>query len=202
MWFTIAITVALLVVFMWWMRRPLYHRNVKPEEFERYVRGFVNQCTDGSLIFVEHEGSPRFVQFAKRRSNGSRTVLQFGFPDVEWSRGYFDTMVNTFQALEFRYIITKGEGPVRRFLELNLVVDDPEDSVIAASRVARVAFKAMGLDEGATFRVHVKGNLSLVAARPSLEVLSNRSNGVVRKLSQRCLNRLGRKEGSNKNMEQ
>jgi hypothetical protein len=183
MWYLIALIVILLLVFVWWIQRPLYHRRVRPEEFERFLGEFLNQGAEGSLLFIQHENSPRFVQFAKYCSNQGQTILHFGFPDAPWSRQYFDPLAKTFQTLGIEFNITTGEGLIHKFLEIDLEKEDLQNKILMGAHLARVAFKVMGVGENERFKVQFKGDLSVEAARPSIELLRDAPNKLVRRLS-------------------
>jgi len=196
MWYLIALFVVLLIIVIWWMRRPLYHRNIKSEEFKKYLGGFLSQCSEGSLMFIEHEDSDRFVQFAKYQLDNSRTILHFGFPDAPWSRQYFDTIVNMLQTLDISHKITTGEAQIQRFVEVDLVLDDLENTVSIGARIAQATFEVMGLTENARFKIHYRGDLSPEAARSSLETLREQPNRLVRTLSRYYLRKLSDKKKS------
>ena len=143
MWYLVALIAIFLLVFVWWIQRPLYHRRVRPEEFERFLRDFLNQGAEGSLLFIEHENSSRFVQFAKYCSNQRETILHFGFPDAPWSRQYFGPLEKAFQTLGIEFNITAGEALIHRFLEIDLGKEDLENKILIGAHVARVAFEVV-----------------------------------------------------------
>ncbi len=195
MWFVIAsIIIILFIVLIWWIQHPLYYRNVKSEGFEKYLKNFLSQCADGSLMFIEHAGSVRFVQFAIR--NNSHIILHFGFPDAPWSREYFAPVMKQLQTLKIDYNVTTCEGPTRRFLEVYLSLDDQAKAASVGAQIARVAFEAMGLTESARFKIHYEGELSPEAVRSSLEPLGQQPNKLIRTLSRYYLKRLNAKKRS------
>ncbi len=193
MWYVIILIIILMVTFIWLGRRPVYHRNIKSEEFEKYLRALLSECADGSLMFIDHEGSERFLQFAKYRSNQGQTILHFGFPDAPWSRQYFESIVKLFQTSGITYNITPGEGLVQRFLQTDLTTEDPKKAITTAAFIARATFGAMGLSESSRFKIHYRGNLSREAIRPSLETLSEQPSKTARTLSQYYLKKLDAK---------
>lgn len=194
MWYVIALIFVLLVIFLWWIQRPLYYRRVKPEEFGRFLRDFLNQGADGSLLFIQHEASPKFVQFAKYCSDQRQTILHFGFLDAPWSREYLDPLAKKFQTLGIDFKITTGEGLIHRFLEIDLEKEDLENKISKGAHIARVVFEVMGLSENDSFKVHFEGDLSVEAARPSLEALRDAPNKLVRRLSRHYSKKLNSKK--------
>jgi hypothetical protein len=195
MWYLIASIIILLAIFIWWIGRPAYRRNVRGEEFERFFQDFLSQMTDGSVVIVEHQGSLRFVQFAKHHKQQQQPILHFGFPDAPWSRQYFGPLVKMFQTngIDFN-IVSTGEDGVRRFLEIDLDKEDLKDTVASGANIARLAFESMGLDQSATFRIHFKGGISPEAARPSLELLRDAPNKLVRRVSRHYLDKMKAKK--------
>jgi hypothetical protein len=147
-------------------------------------------------MFIEHEGSDRFVQFAKYQLDNSRTILHFGFPDAPWSRQYFDTIVKMLQTLNISHKITTGGAQIHRFAEVDLVLDDLDNTVTIGARIAQAAFEVMGLTENARFKIHYRGDLSPEAARSSLETLREQPNKLVRTLSRFYLKKLDGKKKS------
>jgi hypothetical protein len=194
MLYIIALIIVLLFILIWWGSRPFYHRNVKSEEFERFLRGFVDQGADGSLMFIDHQDSERFVQFAKNCSDQRQTILHFGFPDAPWSREYLDPLAKKFQTLGIDFKITTGEGLIHRFLEIDLEKEDLENKISEGAHIARATFEVMGLDESARYRIYFKGGISKEAARPSLEALSDAPNKLVRRLSRHYLKKINSKK--------
>jgi hypothetical protein len=190
MWYVIALIVVVLVIFIWLIQRPLYHRKVRQGEFEKFFRVLLTECADGSLLFIQHEGSQRFVQFVKYSLNQEHSLLHFGFPDAPWSRQYFDSLTETFQKLGFDIKITTGEGLIRRFLEIDLEEADLENKVSKGVQIARVAFETMGLTKAETFKANFQAKLSTEAARPALETLRGHPSKLVRRLSLKFLTRL------------
>jgi hypothetical protein len=147
-------------------------------------------------MFIEHEGSDRFVQFAKYQLDNSRTILHFGFPDAPWSRQYFDAIVKVLEKLDVGHKITTGEAQIHRFVEVDLALDDIENTVSIGARIAKAAFEVMGLSENARFKIHYRGDLSPEAARSSLETLREQPNKLVRVLSRYYLKKLNGKKRS------
>lgn len=191
----------MIVVFIvWWARRPLYHRGVKPRDFQKFLGVLVTDSVDGSLLFIQHEGSEKFVQFAKYGDNQQQSVLRFGFPDAPWSRQYFEPMVEMFKKMGIPFdIVTTGEELVRRFLEINLKDENIESKTSKATQIAMLAFEVMGLTECDTYKVNFEAKLSIEAARPSLEALRDAPNKLVRSLSRHYLRKLDKTRKERRN---
>jgi hypothetical protein len=185
-WFVITVaTVILIAVFWWWIRRPLYYRGIKPREFDKFLRDFAIQSTDGSLMFIQPEGSSSFAQFGKHSSDRGQTILQFEFPDTPWSH----RLTQTLKTSGIDCSTVDGGWLVHRFLE----TDSLENQISTGARIAQIAFEVMGLDENASFQIHFKANLSTQAAVPALERLSSHPSKLVRVVSRRSLRKRQKK---------
>ena len=170
MWFFL---IAIIIFFLIWLgKRPNYYRGVDINDFQRFVKGLIKQGTNGSLMFINHQESKRFVQFAKCEINGPGTIINFGFPDAPWSRNYFSPMVEAFKNFNVEYEIQETSDDsdfVTRFIDVNIKVDDIEKSMAELCRAAKIAFKVMKVKENDKFRIHFEGNLRLASIRDKLK---------------------------------
>ena len=111
----IVIIFAALAIMLWWLKGPFYHKGMKRENVERFVKGLVTQCDDGSLLIVEHKNTGRFIQIAKYHSSSKFPILHFGFPKAEWSSKYFERLKASLQNERIKYQIQEtGEIDVER----------------------------------------------------------------------------------------
>src|SRR5262245_34545701 len=154
----------------WYGSRPIYYRGQPRDSIERFVRDLIAQGGDGSLLIICHEGSDRFVQFAKYIISAQKRNLRFGFPDAPWSRNYFEPVKEALLAEGFLCSEEHmAESDVRRFL----VVDNIRTSS-DASQIAAIAFSAMGLDADATYAVNFEGPVSLAEWKRYVQLLRSR----------------------------
>ncbi len=168
-WIIISIVLG-IILFIWYMRRPYYHRGVKQNELERFIRGLMDQCDDGSLLFIEHENSDRFIQFAKYETKKIGTILHFGFPDAPWSREYFKRMVIELQDAGMDYSIqSTGEESVRRFIDVDIEATKINSIEKRGAKLAQIAFRAMGLGQNEKYRVRYDADLSPRAFHNAME---------------------------------
>src|SRR5882762_3616892 len=99
------------------LNKPKYYRGITRDAFPKFINGMMVQGGDGSLLFFEHEGSDRFLQFAKYIESPSGRNLHFGFPLAPWSTAYYATLKAKLTAAGFRCSEKEtGEGEVERFL--------------------------------------------------------------------------------------
>jgi len=112
---------------------------------------------NGFLLFFEHEGSDRFLQFAKYIEGQNRTNLHFGFPLATWSAIYYDQLKEKLVAEGFNCDEREtGEEVVTRFLCVDHIRDGQE-----AGRLASLALEVLGIDKRDKFTAHYEGPLSL-----------------------------------------
>lgn len=152
-WLLGAALLVLLVVGYWWLKRPIYYKDVPLAGVERFVSDLLQYFADGSILLVEHSGSPRFVQFVKYLDNKGRPSLHFSFPAAEWSVPYFAGVAAALKVEGIPYRIRDTtESLCPRFLD----VDEISESQVAFS-IAQAALSAMGLRASDTFRIHFLG---------------------------------------------
>jgi hypothetical protein len=151
----IVIFLALLLVigFFKYMNQPIRHRITNINELRVYLNGFIAQCSDGSILFVKHQKTGRFLQFALYLEKRGGFNLHFGFPDAPWSRDFFNDLASKLSAENIEYNIrAMADEKVRRFL----TVDDIR-SIDEGVRIAKLALKAMKLPENDIYQVHMEG---------------------------------------------
>ena len=152
---TLIVTGGLLV--MRWLKKPILYRGVTAEAFPKFIDGMMAQGGNGFLLFFEHEGSDRFLQFAKYIEGQNRTNLHFGFPLAPWSAIYYDQLKEKLVAEGFTCDEREtGEEVVTRFLRVDYIRDGQE-----ASRLASLAIEVLGIDKRDKFTAHYEGPLSL-----------------------------------------
>ena len=83
-WLLVAASVLLgVVAFRHFGSKPARHRGQSAEQFERFLTTLELCGRDGGLLFIEHEGSERFVQFMKLGDDpNDLTSLGLGVPDA------------------------------------------------------------------------------------------------------------------------
>ena len=155
--------VILIIFFIWWGKKPNYYRNKESSDFQRFIEGLIRQGSNGSLLFIKHQKSNRFVQFAKYITEDSEIVINFGFPDANWSKSYFKPLIEALDKAEFDYQVqgTRDASEfVTRFLEVNKKVDDVEKAAEEFSLIAKIAFSVMGIGDREKYRIHFEGELN------------------------------------------
>jgi hypothetical protein len=143
-------------LFLRWSAKPIHYRHLTSTDFQSFTESLFSQGGGGALLFIHHEGTDRFVQFAKYLS--PKRMIHFGFPDAPWSRSYFPAVQNALSAAGFSCYEspTKDDHQTLRFL----CIDDISTGRKAAE-IALIAFTAMGLGAEATYTIHQEGSISL-----------------------------------------
>jgi hypothetical protein len=150
---------ALVASWFYFGNQIVYHRNLTTERFPWLIAGLATQMKDGGVLVIQHEGSPRFVQFVLSCSNPREACLGFGFPDAPWSRPYFEPVRNALTDLGYMiHESPTGDLSVSRFLELE-IPGPLEAWQTAGSQVAAAAFQAMGVPSTDTFVAHLEGEI-------------------------------------------
>ena len=133
--------------------KPIRYRHQTLRDIQRFTESLFAQGGHGALLFINHEGSDRFVQFAKYLS--PKSTVHFAFPDVPWSRDFYSSVSAALSSAGFSCIERLGTDGTR-FVD----IDDIPSGQKAAD-VASVAFAAMGLGADARFTIHQEGPVSL-----------------------------------------
>ena len=143
-------------LFLRWSAKPIHYRHLTSTDFQRFTESLFSQGGDGALLFIHHEGSDRFVQFAKYLA--PKRMVHFGFPDAPWSRSYYPAVQSALSAACFPCY----ESPTKDdYKTLRFVCIDDISSAQKAAEIALVAFTAMGLGAEATYTIHQEGLVNL-----------------------------------------
>lgn len=70
--------------------KPLPRRGVLLADLKRYVESFLLQLAAGSVLLMERESKPGFLQLAILERRDQRLGVEFGLPDADWSHDQFD----------------------------------------------------------------------------------------------------------------
>ncbi len=154
-WLLIIAAIVLIAYLLLFRRmKPLRYRGQTAANFPRFIESLMSQGGDGALLFIYHEDSNRFVQFAKYLA--PRRNICFAFPDASWSRPYYSAVATALAETGFQtYEQSTGETTTPRFLR----VDDIW-TVQSGAEIAATAFQAMGVAANATYTIYQEGPAS------------------------------------------
>jgi hypothetical protein len=116
----LAIIVLTCVVLYHIGRRPYKNSRLVEDSFEEFFQILLEDKVEGAQLLIEVPQVGGFIQFVKydARSFGC------GFPDAEWSRGYFEKATECAQAMRLDYSVQPtGRNDVTRFLDVNFSGD-------------------------------------------------------------------------------
>lgn len=160
----IAVIAALIAIVIgggcaWWRFR--YTRGVSADQISRYAAEFAAYAGPGGVLYIQHEGSKRMLQFAQCEATAGRSEIEFGFPDMAWSESFFDALRSRLTDAGLRcHIELPGEAaPVRRFLTVRVTGTD-EQVRGQTDELVRICLGVMGLDLSATFKLRFMGNIN------------------------------------------
>ena len=148
--------------------KPIYYRHLSSADFLRFTTGLLSQGGHGALLFIHHEGSDRFVQFAKYLE--PTRMIHFGFPDSPWSRKFYEAVKSALSAAGYRCQerVTSDDKQIPRFLYI-----DGLWTAEQAAAIAETAFLNMGLNADARYTIHQEGPISLAEWKRHVRLTKN-----------------------------
>ena len=147
-------------------RRPVFHRGVTFASLARHVDSFLLQMAPGGVLIAERESGPGFLQLAMISASLEWQAVEFGLPELAWSRHRFDEVVRGLQHAGFETRVEATASPnLPRFLRVSLSGPTPEVSA-QAFRLLQSAHRELGWNASERYTVHSQG-----ALRASREVI-------------------------------
>ena len=150
----------------WWLLQPAersYHTGQQQADFPPFLHGTC-VMTEGSILNLQHEGSPHQLRFREVRLGGGRHGLRLEIPDTPAARECVGCLRERLTAAGFTSSHVKPLSPWWPAQGLILVAID-QLTAVEAFRAAEVARDAMGLSPDARFTIHYEGMPSLRAIR-------------------------------------
>jgi len=157
----IAIAIALIAAITGWWIQARYTRGVRAVDVARYVEEFAGYSAPGGVLEIRHEHANQSLQFAKRDESQGLGLLEFGFPDMSWSRSYFPEILKQAEAAGFSCIVEEGPvgAPVRRFL--SVIYGANADDIAKRTRdLLAICSHVMEFGPADTFKVRFRGVVS------------------------------------------
>lgn len=155
--------ICIVVLLLYWLsNRPNYYKNRDSSDFKKFIEGLIRQGIHGTLLFIKHKNSNKFVQFAKYITEDNEILISFGFPDAKWSRKYFNLIRRAFENEGIKYKITKvGDDKefVRQYIDIDNYVKDIKKTAEELSFVAEIVFREMDIDKNDKYTIHFKGRM-------------------------------------------
>jgi hypothetical protein len=120
--------------------KPLAYRGLLLTDLKRFVETFLHQLRPGSVLLLERETKPGFLQLAISERRDQWREVEFGLPDAEWSHSQFDVVHAAMQSAGYSTEIEINEGneQVPRFLRV-YVEGNREDLTITLLQLLETA---------------------------------------------------------------
>ena len=156
-WTWLVLGAVALATLWWWGSRPVYYHHSTLHEFERPINGFLSQMDTGAVWIAEREGGPGFLQLALVTNKPLEQAVEFGLPDVDWSRTRFDTVIRALQDAGYESALeASASGETKRFLRVRCAGQRPQLSKTILDLLTRAA-GALEWSESETYTVHCRG---------------------------------------------
>jgi len=163
MWLIVGI-VLLALVFGGLMRllaRPIPYRGLLLTDTERFLKGFLLQLGPGSVLMLERESGPGFLQLAIRERHGDLWQIEFGLPDADWSRERFDlvrdAMVNAGIANDVE--TNRDNKDIPRFLRV-YIEGNRDDLILVLLRILELAANQLEFKKDDQYTLRMSGDIS------------------------------------------
>lgn len=156
-WIIGAVVVA--AVALWWFgKQPVTHRRIPLAGLRRFVASLPAQMAPGGFFIADRESGPGFLQLALRDYGHMRCTLEFGLPELDWSKERFAAVTTALKAAHYDPVVEPGRGAVSRFLRV--IIAGPEENVIArGDQLLSLVSRELGWEPGGTFRVRFGGSI-------------------------------------------
>ena len=142
---------------LYW-NKPLPHRGVLLTNVERYVKDFLHQFASGSVLLMERESKPGFLQLAILERRDQRVGVEFGLPDADWSHDQFDLVHYAIDSAGYSTEVETNEGneQVPRFLRV-YVEGERKDLTITLLELLETAASKLGFGVDDQYTLQMQG---------------------------------------------
>jgi hypothetical protein len=167
------LTLAIGALLYWRGRKPMVHRAVPLADLPRFVDGLVGQFAPGGILLADRRPGPGFLQIALRTVEPDGYTLEFGFPELDWSRAAFSRVLTAVSADGFEPTTDTGLGAVSRFMRVQMASPAPEVS-LKAQRLFTVVAAELEWGEQPVFDVRFLGQLDIPRIRTGMSAMASR----------------------------
>jgi hypothetical protein len=146
------------VAFWWFGKQPVTHRRIPLSGLHRFVASLPAQMASGGFFIADRESGPGFLQLALSNYGQMQCTLEFGLPELDWSKERFEAVTSALKAAHYDPVVEPGQGAVSRFLRV--IIAGPEENVIARSdQLLSLVSRELGWENRDTFRVRFGGSI-------------------------------------------
>lgn len=72
-------------------------------QLQRPLEDLLQRGFDGGVLFIDHIGSPKFLQYSKYIHRKGEYGIELGFPDAEWSKEFYPEVKKICELKGFEY---------------------------------------------------------------------------------------------------
>lgn len=163
LWIALA-AVALLALLYWRRGKPRVHRAVPLADLSRFVESLVARFVPGAVLLADRRPPPGFLQLALRSIESDEYTLEFGFPEIDWSRAAFNRVLAAVEADGFEPATDIGFSEVLRFMRVQISAPAPEICE-RVQRLFSIVVRELEWGEGVLFDVRLLGRVNIPGRR-------------------------------------
>ncbi len=156
------------LAFCWLGNKPALHRGKTLLDLPNFIGSFVHQMSDGSLLFLEPDGTDFFLQFKLLRVARASSRIEFAFPNAPWSRQYFKAvhglLVEAGHSPDTVSTNSREQSETTEFIIIRFA-GNRNSLEQQALTIATATFEALGLPLDHPFTAHYEGSLHPVRSR-------------------------------------
>lgn len=178
-----------------WLDEPIAYRGLLLTDIRRYVESFLLQLGPGSVLVLERETKPGFLQLAITERRDQWRRVEFGLPDDEWSTRVFDPVHTALASAGYDTHVETNDGNRRipRFLRVH-VEGNYHDLTLTLMQVLAIAANKLEFGVTDRYTLQMLGQIDPEHTRElaaKLEQLPRRSwfNSALAKYARRLGNR-------------
>lgn len=161
-WFITAIVLlAIVVLLLRWLSQPIAYRRLLLTDTRRFLQSFLQQSGAGSILVLDRESGPGFLQIAIGKRQRDQLEIEFGVPDAAWSRQHFDIVHGAMGNAGFinRVETNSDNENIPRFLRVYVRGNRDELSRVVP-QVLELAANALGFRMGDRYTLRMSGAVS------------------------------------------
>ena len=100
--------------------KPIAYRGLLLTDLKKFVDTFLHHLAPGSVLLLEREMKPGFLQLALVERRGQWRQVEFGLPDAEWSHNQFDLVHAAMESAGYSTEVETNEDneQIPRFLRV------------------------------------------------------------------------------------
>jgi hypothetical protein len=140
------------------LNKPIPYRGLLLTDIRRLLEGFLHQLGPGSVILLERETKPGFLQLAISERSDQWLRVEFGLPDADWSHNQFDQVHDAMESAGYSIEVETNEGneQIPRFLRV-YVEGNRDDLTITLLELLETAANKLGFEVEDRYTLQASG---------------------------------------------